>query len=80
SQIALVLLNKGNNVAEFEIEKYLQQGQWKSQLSDKSIRVNDTTSSLVSQVAPHDVQVWLYNGVITQTQLLEQLSDLMRNK
>jgi glycosidase len=80
SQIALVLLNKGNNVAEFEIKKYLQQGQWQSQLSDKSIRVSDTTSSLISQVAPHDVQVWLYNGVISQTQLLDQLSDLMRNK
>jgi glycosidase len=80
SQIALVLLNKGNNVAEFQIEKYLQQGQWQSQLSDKSIRVNDTRSSLISQVAPHDVQVWLYNGVITQTQLLDQLNNLMRNK
>ena len=80
SQIALVLLNKGNNVAEFKIEKYLQQGQWQSQLSDESIKINDATSSLISQVAPHDVQVWLYNGVITQTQLLEQLSDLMRNK
>lgn len=80
SQIALVLLNKGDDSAAFYIEKFLQQGVWTRQLSAKSLTVHNTQRSIRAEVAPHDVQVWVYNGSITETELLNELSQLMRNK
>jgi glycosidase len=80
SQTALVLLNKGEQETEFLIKKYMQAGRWVSQMSDDSISVNKTNLELHSLVAAHGVEVWLYQGAVTNQLLLDELQRLMNNK
>lgn len=80
SQVALVLLNKGDTAAEFSVNKALQQGVWYRQSSDEQRNISDRQDTLNSSVGPHDVQVWLYKGELTQEALLTELSALMRYK
>jgi glycosidase len=80
SQIALVLLNKGDEAVDFQISKFLQQGQWTSQLSGDSVIVGPSQTTLQSRVKPHDVQVWLFNDKVTNDKLINELTRLMRNK
>lgn len=80
SQIALVLLNKGNQPAAFSIDKLLQHGLWQRQLQTQSKTIDNTSPQINTDVEPHGVQVWVYNGTITQTELVNELQRLMRFK
>jgi hypothetical protein len=80
SQTALVLLNKGDQKTEFLIEKYMQAGNWVSQMSDDTLNITKSNLKLQSSVAAHGVQVWLRQGQITNPMLLVELQRLMDNK
>lgn len=76
AQTALVLLNKGKQAAQFSIEKYLQSGQWKEQLTGTQKTI-DAGGALKTQVGANDVQVWVLDHTVTQPELLEQLKSQM---
>ncbi len=80
SQTALVLLNKGDQETEFLIEKYMQAGNWVSQMSDDKVNITESTSKLQTSVAAHGVQVWLRQGPISNQLLIDELQRLMNNK
>jgi glycosidase len=80
SQTALVLLNKGDSAAEFIVTQYLQTGRWQSQLSDDTINIGSRDMQLRASVPAHGVQVWVRDGQIDNSDLIEQLKDLMVNK
>jgi glycosidase len=80
SQTALVLLNKGDKEAQFMIEKYMQAGNWVSQMSNDKINIEQANKKLQTSVTAHGVQVWLRQGPISNPLLLEELQRLMDNK
>lgn len=67
-QIALVLLNKGDMPAKFEVREMLQPGRWRAALGDRDIDVRDG-GELRATVAPHDVAVYLLDATPTQPEL-----------
>jgi glycosidase len=78
-QIALVLLNKGDQTADFTIRENLQAGHWKPALGGDAIAVA-SGGSLQATVAPHDVQVYLLDGQATRPDLVAQLTRLMQER
>ncbi|MEP1446798.1 MAG: alpha-amylase family glycosyl hydrolase [Paraglaciecola sp.] len=80
SQTALVLLNKGEQPVDFKVNKYMQKGDWISQMSDDEITINQSNLQLKTQVAAHSVAVWLREGEISNALLIEELQRLMKNK
>jgi hypothetical protein len=80
SQTALVLLNKGDQDAEFLIDKYMQAGSWVGQMSDDTVNIAESNLQLRSSVAAHGVKVWLRKGPILNSLLLAELQRLMENK
>lgn len=80
SQTALVLLNKSDHHADFNVNKYMQEGNWISQMSDDEITINQSNLQLNTQVAAHSVAVWLREGEISNALLVEELQRLMKNK
>ena len=76
AEIALVMLNKGDKTATFSVEA-LQAGNWIEQLSGESL---DVTNGLQTNVAGHDLKVWLYKGPITDKALISALNIQMNHK
>jgi glycosidase len=75
-QIALVLLNKGDATAQFDISDYLQAGRWKPALDGLPIDVAKG-GSLHANVAAHDVQVYLLDAMAERKDLVAELARLM---
>jgi glycosidase len=75
-QIALVLLNKGDATAQFDVSDYLQAGRWTSAFSGAAINVSEG-GSLHANVAAHDVQVYLLDAVAKRADLVAELTRLM---
>jgi glycosidase len=80
AQTALVLLNKGNEPAVFNVTKFMQTGNWQSKTSDDQVTIGDGNVSLTSSVDAHDVTVWVRDGELTNPELITELSRLMDNK
>ena len=76
AQTALVLLNKGEKAASFDIAEYLQGGTWKEQLSGQQQNLK-SGQSLQARVGANDVQVWVLEGEISQPELLKQVRSQM---
>ncbi|MDG1814712.1 MAG: alpha-amylase family glycosyl hydrolase [Glaciecola sp.] len=76
-QIALVLLNKSNQVQPFVIDEMVQAGSWEEQLSGATLKVKD---EIRTQVEPHGVQVWVLNESVTQPELLQAAQHAMQYK
>ena len=74
NQIALVLLNKGDAPARFEIRELLESGHWREAMSGDAI---DVATSLASDVPPHGVRVWLHDGPVTREDLRAKLAEAM---
>jgi cyclomaltodextrin glucanotransferase len=60
-QIALVLLNKGNEPAAFTVRESLQAGQWKNVFDATTVDVA-AGGTIEATVAPHDVAVFVLDG------------------
>jgi len=71
-QTALVLLNKGNDLAPFNITKFVQEGEWEEQLTGAKQSVAKN-ASISTTVEPNGVQVWVKEGPINNALLLKQL-------
>ncbi len=80
SQIALVLLNKGNKDESFTVTEYLQPGEWNNALSGEMKSVASSDATLTTTVAANGVEVWLLNDSVTDSQLKEALISLMEEK
>ena len=78
-QIALVLLNKGDQPATFDVSDKLQAGEWKPTFGGKAISVADG-GTLKTSVAAHDVQVYLLDAEATRTDLVAELTRLMEER
>ncbi|MGJ8691580.1 MAG: alpha-amylase family glycosyl hydrolase [Thalassotalea sp.] len=74
SQTALVLLNKGDKEAEFNIEKMLSSGLWTDAMSGQEYSVDNTLSTLTTRVKGHGVKVLLLNNTNNHPELLAQLA------
>ena len=73
NQIALVLLNKGDKTEHFEISEFMQSGVWTEQLTGEAKGLSDETT-LVSNVKPNGVQVWVLNDKVKSEALLARLA------
>jgi len=78
-QIALVLLNKGDRSADFNIRDDLQSGRWQPAFGGKTIEVT-AGGSLQARVAAHDVQVYLLDARATRPDLVAELTRLMEER
>ncbi|WEN14664.1 alpha-amylase family glycosyl hydrolase [Rhodanobacter sp. AS-Z3] len=74
-QIALVLLNKGDAPASFNISNYLQPGHWVPALDGNAVDVS-ASGTLRAIVAPHDVQVYLLDASVQRPDLTAELTRL----
>ena len=72
SQVALVLLNKGDSPASFSVDQWIMAGQWQEKLSEQSITtsVGDTITTVVPA---HGAQVWVRNGDINDPAMLDAI-------
>ena len=74
SQIALVLLNKGDVPQRFEISEGLQAGTWRSAVDDSTMPI-ETNQALETKVAPHGVEVWLLDESVDDPGLVAMLEN-----
>jgi cyclomaltodextrin glucanotransferase len=78
-QIALVLLNKGDQPTDFHIDRMLQPGTWRPAFGGDVAKVSPG-GTLDARVAAHDVAVYLLDAAVTQPQLLAALDEAMADK
>ncbi|CAM0999561.1 Cyclomaltodextrin glucanotransferase [Rhodanobacter sp. Root179] len=78
-QIALVLLNKGDAVAQFDIGDYLQSGTWTPAFGGPPIEVR-AAGKLRANVAPHDVKIYLLDASASRNDLTVELTRLMAER
>ena len=76
NQSALVLLNKGDSEASFQIDQFLEIGSWVDAKSGKEILVNSDLT-LQATVPAHDVAVYVFNGVNNNSELVKLLAKRM---
>ena len=77
NQSALVLLNKGDNTASFNVNQFLSNGTWTDAETGQTFSVN---GSLSTSVAPHDVKVLVFNQAATNAAMVAELDRLMSLK
>ena len=78
-QIALVLLNKDDQPAAFNVSDKLQAGTWKPALDGTAVDV-PANGILKATVAAHDVQVYLLNAQASRPDLVAELTRLMQER
>lgn len=76
AQIALVLLNKGEAPARFEVDEYLQPGRWRAAFSGNTVEVAEG-GSLQATVPAHGVEVFLLDAPVRDPALAAALRPLM---
>jgi len=75
-QVALVLLNKGDAPASFDVRDLLQTGHWHAALGGSDVDVANG-GGLAATVAPHDVAVYLLDASVTDARLRAALDRAM---
>ncbi|MFC5740178.1 alpha-amylase family glycosyl hydrolase [Dyella tabacisoli] len=78
-QIALVLLNKGDTAASFEVSDYLQAGHWLAAFGGGHTDVAQS-GTLRATVAAHDAQIYLLDATASRPDLVAELTRLMQEK
>lgn len=76
SQIALVLLNKGDAAAQFEVSEYLQAGRWRAALGGGEVDVAEG-GSLRASVPAHGVEVYFLDQRVIREDLRVALDHAM---
>jgi len=79
SQVALVLLNKGDAPAVFDVKQYVQPGTWHAAISGNELNVR-AGGSLKATLPAHGVEVFLLDAPMTQPKLRAELDRLMAVK
>jgi cyclomaltodextrin glucanotransferase len=80
TQTALVLLNKGDKPARFDLSHLLQAGEWRSAINGNRVRIDTAKPRLKTQVPAHGVEVLLFDGAITAPDLITALDRLQAGK
>jgi cyclomaltodextrin glucanotransferase len=80
AQTALVLLNKGDKPARFDLKHRLQGGEWRSAINGNSVRIDAGKPRLKTEVPAHGVEVLLFEGAITAPELITALDRLQAGK
>ncbi|HJW45435.1 MAG TPA: alpha-amylase family glycosyl hydrolase, partial [Lysobacter sp.] len=75
-QIALVLLNKGNAPATFEVKELLHAGRWHAALAGHDVDIAEG-SALQGRVPAHGVEVYLLNAPVIDARLRAALDQAM---
>lgn len=78
-QIALVLLNKGDVATDFAIGDYLEPGTWRPAFGAEPVTIADG-ATLAANVPAHGVQVYLFDGPVTRSDLKARLGELVVRK
>lgn len=78
-QIALVVLNKGDQAQDVKVDAWLQPGPWRAALGGASINVAEG-GSLQAKVAAHDVAVYVLDAAVARADLAVELGRLMAEK
>lgn len=76
AQIALVLLNKGDAAARFEVSEYLQAGRWRAALGGGEVDVAEG-GSLRASVPAHGVEVYFLDRPVVREDLRLALDHAM---
>lgn len=76
SQLALVLLNKGDTPAAFAIRDYLQAGAWRAAIGGGVVTVEEG-GALSATLPAHGVEVYLLDAAVTRADLKAQLDTAM---
>lgn len=76
AQTALVLLNGGDEPHDFLVSQWLTPGEWRDAFTGDVREVTAADRELAATVAPHNVSVFLLDGVVTDSQLIEKLDYL----
>ncbi|KAB8168037.1 cyclomaltodextrin glucanotransferase [Lysobacter maris] len=79
AQIALVLLNKGDAPADFEIARWLQAGRWQAAIAGEAQEVGEG-GTLNTRVPAHGVEVWVLNAPIRRADLRAALDTAMAGR
>jgi glycosidase len=78
-QIALVLLNKGDAPARFEVGERLQAGTWRAALGGGEVEVEVASGGALAATVPaHGVEVYLLDAPVTHPGLRAALDEAMR--
>ncbi|MBB5014727.1 cyclomaltodextrin glucanotransferase [Rehaibacterium terrae] len=78
-QIALVLLNKGDEAAEFAVRDYLQAGEWRAAFGGETVNVS-AGEALTATVPAHGVEVFFLDAPVSEPTLRARLAELMANR
>lgn len=79
-QTALVLLNKGDKPARFNLRASLQPGVWRSAISGRTIGIDVRRPRLKTDVPAHGVEVLLFDGALSAPALLSELDRLQAGR
>jgi cyclomaltodextrin glucanotransferase len=80
TQTALVLLNKGDKPARFDLRPPLQAGEWRSAINGNTVRIDAAKPRLKTLVPAHGVEVLLLDDAITAPDLITALDRLQAAK
>jgi cyclomaltodextrin glucanotransferase len=78
-QLALVLLNKGDQPADFAIREFLQAGRWHAVLDGQDVDIAEA-GTLTATVPAHGVHVYLLDAPVSRADLDALLGRLMARK
>ena len=76
SQTALVLLNKGDAVATFEVSKRLSNGLWRDAATGEEFSVGAESPGIAAAVPAHGVRVLLFDAPVNNAAFIAELSEL----
>lgn len=76
NQIALVLLNKSDEPADFQVTKWLSHGSWRDADTGDVVVVPSESPKLVAALPPHAVKVLLLDAPVNNPELAAELSRL----
>jgi glycosidase len=76
-QIALVLLNKGDAPASFEVKDLLQAGRWHAAIAGNDVEVAEGGGALQASVPEHGAEVYLLDAPVSDARLRAALDRAM---
>ncbi len=76
SQTALVLLNKGDDSAEFRVARWLSHGSWRDAVSGEIFIVDAGAPEITARVPAHGVRVLLLDAPVNDAALVARLDAL----
>ena len=75
-ETALVLLNKGDDTAYFDISDWVFYGQWRLAGGEETLTIDATSAPTRASVPPHGVTIYLSGDAITGADLKSKLQRL----